>query len=408
MNKKLTKNAVMLYLMALAKVILPLVLLPYLTRVLSKDVYGTVNYVKATMQYMQLFVDFGFMLSATKDIALARNNKSKLSELLGEVTLARIILCVCGFFIILIMVYTLPILRKNIIFTILSYIPIVLSIFFVDFLFRGLEEMHIVTIRFIVTRGIATIVTLFVVQSDNDLIWIPILEIIGNLVGIILVFQEILKRKLNFKISKIKYGILKLKESAVYFFSNMATTAFHVFNTVLVGYYLSESLVADWSICLQVAMGIQAFYTPITDAIYPNMVKNKNLKLVKKIIVIFMPIVFIGSSILYLFSPYILEIIGGIKYANNTTLLQAFIPLIIISFPAMLFGWPCLGAINKQKENSLTTIVTAILQCVGLYMLILFDKFTLINIAFLRGITEFFMFAMRFYLTIKYIKRFNK
>ena len=57
LNNKLTKNAIMLYVMALMKIILPLLLLPYLTRILSKDLYGTVNYVKAIMQYMQLFVD---------------------------------------------------------------------------------------------------------------------------------------------------------------------------------------------------------------------------------------------------------------------------------------------------------------------------------------------------------------
>ena len=68
----------MLYGMSIAKIVFPLLTLPYLTRVLSVESYGVVSYVKAVMQYMQLVVDFGFMLSGTKDIVNANNDHEKL------------------------------------------------------------------------------------------------------------------------------------------------------------------------------------------------------------------------------------------------------------------------------------------------------------------------------------------
>ena len=61
----------MLYIMNIAKLVFPLITLPYLTRVLSVDCYGVVSYVKATMVYAQLVVDFGFMLSAVSYTHLA-------------------------------------------------------------------------------------------------------------------------------------------------------------------------------------------------------------------------------------------------------------------------------------------------------------------------------------------------
>ena len=349
------------------------------------------------------------MLSATKDVALAIEDKKKLCMILGEVTIARIILAFLGLIIVIITTNNIPILNNNIVFVILSYIPIALSIFFLDFLFRGLEEMHVVAIRFILARGTTTLLTFFIVKSDSDLLWIPILEILGTVVAIALVFKEINNRNLYFyfNLNKINNAFQKLKESFVYFSSNMATTAFHALNTVLVGYYLPASHVADWTICLQVAMGIQAFYTPINDAIYPYMVKKRSLMLIKKILLAVMPIIFCGSVLLYILAPWILDLIAGIKYSNNRDLLRAFIPLIIISFPTMLFGWPCLGAIEKAKENSLTTIITAILQCMGLIILLYTNCFTLINLALLRGETELFMFIMRFGVTYKYRAEFK-
>lgn len=407
-NKRIAKNTFMLYLMTIAKIVLPLVLLPYLTRVLTKDAFGIVNYVKALMQYMQLFIDFGFMLSATKDIVNCCGDKEKLNRVIGDTTLARMFLAMIGFIIVIVLILFMPILRDNVIFTLLSYIPIALSCLFMDFLFRGLEQMHVITIRFIAARGIATIMTLFVVNNDNDLLWIPLLEIIGTLIAVLLVFLEIRERRLSVKFTSISVALQKLRESAVYFFSDMATSAFHALNTVMVGIFMKASQVADWSLCLQVAMGIQALYTPITGGVYPYMVKNKDIKLIKKILKICMPLVLCGVVILYFLSPWILRILGGEKYMGITPLLRSFIPLIVISFPAMLFGWPCLGAINKQRENSLTTIFTALAQCAGLFFLLSVNKFTLLNLAFLRGGTEFLMFSMRFWLCIKYKNEFCK
>ena len=75
-KNKLVINTAMLYLMNIAKLIFPFVTLPYLTRVLSVDGYAMVSYVKSVMQYMQLTVDFGFMLSATTAIVAAKEDRT--------------------------------------------------------------------------------------------------------------------------------------------------------------------------------------------------------------------------------------------------------------------------------------------------------------------------------------------
>ena len=73
-NNKVLKNTIMLYIMNIAKMVFPLLTLPYLTRVLSSDMYGLVSYVKNCMIYIQLLIDFGFIFSSVKDIVKARLN----------------------------------------------------------------------------------------------------------------------------------------------------------------------------------------------------------------------------------------------------------------------------------------------------------------------------------------------
>lgn len=95
---KVVQNTVMLYLMNFAKIALPLITLPYLTRVLSLNNYGTFTYVKTVMTYMQLIIDFGFLFSATKDIVEAGKDKKKIGSITGNVLIAKFILSFFHFY----------------------------------------------------------------------------------------------------------------------------------------------------------------------------------------------------------------------------------------------------------------------------------------------------------------------
>ena len=204
-NKKIVNNTIMLMIFNIAKIIFPFITLPYLTRVLSTEAYGTVAYVKTVMTYMQIVVDFGFVLSATKDIVKSRENKESLAYIVGDTLIARVILGAIGFLIVAILSLALPILRENILYTVLSYVVIFESVFLMDFLFRGLEKMHIITIRFILMKVISTLLTFILIKNDSNILLIPILDILSSTIAIILVFFEINKE--FFCIFLIKCGI---------------------------------------------------------------------------------------------------------------------------------------------------------------------------------------------------------
>lgn len=407
MKKNILKNIIMLYGLSIAKIVFPLLTLPYLTRVLSVDTYGVVSYVKTIMTYMQIFVDFGFMLSGTKDIIEVRDDKNKLGVVVSNVLLARIILGLIGFVAILALTITLPILRENILYTCVSYFAVFLSVFLFDYVFRGLEEMQVVTIRFVAMKGIAAVLTFVFVHNDADILWIPILDCLGTLVAVVFVLVELNKRSIKVAFTSFTDSIKKLKESAVYFASDMATTAFGALNTVLIGAFLSKSDVAYWSLCTSMTSAVQAMYSPINSGIYPDMIKNKNFNVVKKTLKLVMPIVTVGCIFTIVVAEYALLIVGGKQYIAAANVLRALTPVLFFSFPAMLLGWPTLGAIGKAKEVTTTTVLTAILQIVGLGLLILLNQFELIQISLLRGCTELFMLASRAFSCWKNKKEFN-
>lgn len=399
----LAKNTTALYVLNITKIALPLVTLPYLTRVLSKEGYGIVSYVKAVMQYMQIVVDFGFLLSATKDIVETRGDKKAIGKVVGDTLVAKLILTLFAFAFLLVIIVAIPLLRDNAMYVILSFIVVALTCFLMDFLFRGIEEMHVITLRYVLMRTIATIFTFVIVKNDNDIMWIPCLDIIGSILAIVLVFMEMKKREIRIEFTSFKNAFCKLKDSAIFFLSNMATTTFTALNTLMIGLFINTEQVAEWSVCMQMVSAVQSMYSPITDGIYPHMVKTKNWKLIIKTAKIFMTLVTIGCIFTFFIARIALLIVGGEKYVSAVPLLRAFIPLLFFSFPSMLFGWPALGAIGKTKETTFTTVGAALIQIMGMIVLLLIGKFNVIALALWRGITEIVLFATRY----RYCRKFR-
>lgn len=400
----LIKNTFYLYLLNFAKMILPLVTLPYLTRVLSTECYGAVTYVKACMSYMQLFIDFGFVFSATKEIvsSIDDNNFTKAGRIVGDTIAAKGILSVVSGLILLMMTLFIPILRQNILFTWIYFISIVLTIFLTDFLFRGLSKMEMVTLPYVIAKLISTIFTVIFVKTDTSIILLPVFETIGTFIAIIVVAY--ISRHIGIKLSfsGIKTYIKKIKESFVYFISNFATTAFGVLNTLFIGVFLDSSSVAYWGLCLQLVSAIQNMYTPIANGIYPQMLQHKNIKIINNVLAIFMPIITIGCIFSLLCSDWIICLIGGEQYAPAVDVFRLLVPVLFIGFPAIIYGWPVLGAIDKEKETSFSTVIAALVQVLFLILLGFTKTLTLKSLAVCRCISECVLLAIRYYFYKKY------
>lgn len=406
-KSKLTSNIVYLYFLSAAQMIFPLLTFPYLTQCLSVDAYGIVSYIRATSIYLQLFIDFGFGLSAVKDIAQSNGDKERIGIITGNVIVAKLILAGTSFFLFIFLCNMVPILQHNKLFSVLSFVVVVLSIFLLDFFFRGIEEMQLISLRFIIMKGISTVLTFLLVKDDQDILWIPVLDIISSCFAIIFVTYEIKRYNFVLKLSSFGDVFNTIKESFIYFLSNMATTAFNILNTVLIGIYILDSKdIAYWSVAMTMVGAAQSFYNPVINGAYPQMAKKPSCHVILRLLMVFMPLVIMGCIITFFFASQIINIINGPNYETAAYLLKLLIPVLFFSFPAMLFGWPTLGAINEASKVTFSTVVSCIIQIMGLVLLIISHNFTLTAIALLRGFTEFALFCIRFCFFILYKNKF--
>lgn len=397
MDRIFLKNSLNLYMLTLAKFLLPLITLPYLTRVLSVDSYGIIAYIKSLMGYAQLIIDFGYMLSVTREIAEHKkvNDWHKISSIVSTTTFSRIFLCAITLLLSLIIGKKIPIINDNIIIFVLYYFSIAISLFCFDFLFRGIEKMEILSIRFVLSKIISVIFILLLVKGDNDLILMGFIEIIGSMIAAVFSFIEIKKLNIILIIPKISDCIKNIKNSLIYFLSNFSTTAFSLMITFLIGLYMKPSDVAYWSLALQVVVMIQSFYSPIIESLYPALIREFRTSLIMRTLYFAIPLIIFGCIVIYSYGDLILTVLVGDSYYASYQTLVYLIPLLIISFPAMLFGWPVLGSMGYAKEVTCTTVLASVIQIALLFYLIYSNSFNILFIAITRNVSEFILMISR-------------
>lgn len=403
-NNNILKNIVSLYGFTIAKLVFPLITLPYLMRVLSLDAYGVVSYVKTIISYIQIIIDFAFVVSGTKDIVLAKNDINKINKETSVIMFSRLLLSCCALLFLIILIFVLPLLHNYRVYTLLSFFTPLLSIFLFDYVFRGVEKMEVITIRFFIMKSITTLLTFVFVKNDSTVIYIPILDIISSLIAVALAFYEL--NKLNIHpfafFPSFSECISKLKNSFTYFASNVANIAFNSINTLLIGFLLSARDIAYWGICIQIVNSIQNMYNPIIDGLYPEMIKTKNFSHIKRALSFIMPLILIGCVFTFFVSKKALVIIGGLKYEDASLCLNALIPVMFFGFPSMLFGWTTLGSIGKEKQVTFSLILSAIFQLFFIVVLIFTNNYTLLNISILRSVTEIVLCLSRLFYILKY------
>lgn len=399
MNKDIrvvVNNTLLLYVMQVSKYVFPLITFPYLTRVLQPTNYGIITFANAVMAYFQMFIDFGFLQSATRDCSYFRHDKDRLALIVGSVIQAKILLWLVGLVIIFTLVVFSNVFLGRELYILLSYIPVFLGIFIADYLFRGLETMKIITYRTIIGRTIYTALLFLFVRKAELYIFIPLITSFGEVIIIIWTMYYIYNDiGLKLKIVSWNETVSALKGSAIFFLSRIATTAYSSTNIVVLGLLYDNAMLAQFGVANSLISNIRSMFSPIADSLYPYMIQKKNYTLVGRTLVILMPVVLIGTVCLYFVAGPIIVLMAGEDYLGAIPIFQAFLPVVLITLPVYLLGFPVLGAMNRMKDANYSTIASGLYHIAGIVILYITGYCSFISIALLTFSTELLVLVYR-------------
>ncbi|HAT4309019.1 TPA: oligosaccharide flippase family protein [Clostridium perfringens] len=364
MSKSLFRNIIAKLILNIFNICVPLIVSPYILRVIGIENIGKINYAESIYTYFFAFASMGIYQYGVREVSKLKQNKDKLESFFTSCFIISLI----GSISILIIYFSFIISSSNVSsfkFILFIYgINIFSNVFYVEWANEGFENYNFITIKTITLRIIYIIgIFLFVKKSSDFLNYIIINSLFmffNNLFSFIVIKKKI---KFNFKKIRIKKHIKYLL--AGFIISNWGIFFYQVDKTSL-GLYIGDLEVSIYSvsniITFMLITLIQTLVTVsiprLTNHVYED--KGKYINLLNKIYKVYLMITFPVSIGVFILSKEILFLYGGKEYLNASTTLRIFCIFMIISNIEIFIRNQILYVNNKEKFISILLICFSI------------------------------------------------
>lgn len=323
------RNALMLYVIQFSSYVMPLITLPYLSRTLTPEKFGLVAYAQSIMWYFVTLTEYGFNLSATRQVAVNRDNPEEISRIFSSVMVAKALLTALGFMILLVTVLAVPRLRADLNLFLLAFLSVVGSFLFPQWLFQGLQKMEQAAIRDFIAKLLGIGLLFLLVHNDSDYAVAAGVQggsvAVAGLIGLLCVPLVV-----NVRWQRPTWNDVKerLVGGWPLFLSLAASSFAGVTNIVIVGLIASPAEVGYFSGAHRLVSVLRGMVNPVVNAVYP-MLSAKAGKDEREVVrfiqrysvMLSAPFLAVGL-LLMVAGPFVIRLVLGSKYDASIGVMQ--------------------------------------------------------------------------------------
>ena len=206
LRSKVIKNSIWLTILQVVNTIIPLLTIPYITRVLGTEEYGFFSIALNWVLYFQVLVEFGFGLSGSRKVALlSDNDKKQLNEIYNNIISSRILLFIFSLLLLNIIAFVSHFSIRIYISMLILFIIIIGTTFQLTWLFQGKQDMKFITIINVISRIISLFLIFTLVKSRKHLylycLFYAFTLSLSSIISNVIAHK---KYGLTFKLSKMK------------------------------------------------------------------------------------------------------------------------------------------------------------------------------------------------------------
>ncbi len=336
-RKKLTNNFLALFIVQGLNFIVPLVTFPYIVRMIGIEKFGLLAFATAFIAYPLLLVTYGLDLSGVREVSTAKHSKRRLSIILSSILLTRLTLVLLAAVITFTIVFSFERFSKDWLLYVITFGSIVATMSFPIWFFQGMEKMKFITYLSIGSRLIYMIGIFIFVHSEEDFIYVPLLNFItlllAGLVSLVVIYREF-DVKLTFP--RIKYIVLQFFKGWHLFISHFAINLFTSFNMLVLGLVSSDLVVGYYALAEKIVKIIASLFKPVNQALFPHVAqlvkksKEKGKHFVNKISIYLLAISMLIWGIFFMFSENIFRLVFGEASVSSLPIFNILSVLIVI------------------------------------------------------------------------------
>lgn len=338
--------------------LLPLVVWPYLMVTLCADGFGKLGFAMSLAQFMMLVVDFGFNLSATKQVALHLADREQLQRIVSDTLMAKLwLLMVCG--ILLCGLLCVPQYAPYRWMCLISFGMVVGNTFTFQWLFQGIGKIRLVSMVNCFSRILILPLTFLLVHHPEDAeVAIAIQAstyLLSGLIMCVLTHREGLAPCRSTR-SRTKAA---LKDSLPIFVSTAATSVYTMLLVAVLGYFCSPDEVGKYTAAEKIAR-VSAYLVvlPVLQSFFPKISQlatsqpNEARVLTRRITGALVGYGVVLGGILFVFSGPLLSLLGkGYQGSDEVFHLMALLPLLLaVSGGCSQLGLVAQGGDEQKRQ----------------------------------------------------------
>lgn len=391
-NRILIENFTFLSVLQASNLVLFLITIPYLFRVVGSRSYGLIIFAQTVVYYITIFINFGFNLTATRDISVNRNSPEKVSEIVSCVLMIKMLFFLVSMIVMIIITGFSHKLRDYRLLYLLSISACLSEALFPIWYFQGIEKMKYITFINVNTRILATVLVFIIINQPARYYIYPALLGTGSISGALVALFVVFRRyKVHFSLQPV--AILKsyFVNNLLYFLSNVSTQVYVNANRIIVGSFLGMVEVAYYDVAEKVINIVKVLYSVIGQTLFPKVARDKNISFLKRIIVMTVGITVGFIVILNIFSVQIINFFSGSDNSGAVNVLRVLsLALLPISL-SLFYGDLILinfGLKNEYAVMRFFGLMVYLLIFLGFYFL---RSIGVVQVAMMVVIVELFL-----------------
>ena len=338
--KPIVSNFISLGIIQGSNFLLPLLTFPYIVRTVGVEHFGIIALLQTIMSYFVIFTDYGFSMSATKDVSVNRADKKILTSIYSEVIVTKLLLCALSFGILMLGLIIFPRFQPYWLLVLYSFFIVLGQVLQPNWFFQGIEQMKFLTYISLLSKALYAIGIFTFIKNPTDFIYVNLIlgvsSTIGGIISMVLVYRF-------FRIGLVLPTILKIKNQFRngwnIFISSVTITVANNTNILILSLVASPLILGYYSIAEKVFLLFRTFTAILYQIIYPRvcMLAQKSFlhlasflkNIVKFILISFLPLslllFFLADEIVYfLVGNYVTETAYILRILSFGPLIAAF------------------------------------------------------------------------------------
>jgi hypothetical protein len=369
------KNYLYNLVLSITNILFPILSFPYASRILGPAGIGKVQLSVTFAQYFGLIAALGIPIYGIQEIARYRHDKDKLSKVFSELVSIYFITSVVVAIIYLILISTVPIFKINYGTYLYSGLIVLLGFTTLDWVYSGLEEYKIITIRSVVIKAIGLLLLYLFVNSKVDIM--PFLLItIFSMMGNNLISLYYIRKRTNLIISGMELK-RHLKPLFYIFATTMAASMYTYLDTILLGLLSNETSVGYYTASIKLTKIAIPFITAAGFVFIPKFAiqtSNNNKVAVQELlnkswhyIVFFSVPISVG---LFVLAKEFIIVFSGKAFEQAFPTMQLLSPLPFLIGLGYFFAFQVMVPMGKNKEMFFSVMIGMVISLILNFVLI--------------------------------------